>query len=225
MKRTFIPNTNTVVDTIGSMNHINKKSFMATAIMNIPRNIEIHNNDIVYYLGLNGEQLSLNSELQNVVVMYNVSLDKKQNLIIELNKTQSEYQKDNNTIWDIQIDHISLLSNYMYASIRAARTFEGLLNSYTYDNSVEVYIKKYIKDNLLSKYTVSKVELFVEYTNLNTSGELRYNNSYDIDLDNPSVITCPINIKNNKLNFTFSQKENSKNFSFKYYYNISYSKI
>lgn len=226
MKRTFISKEHLSEYKYGTYGHKVSKSFMSSALMDIPKSILIDNLDIVYYQNINGEQISLDAEVMGGMVLYNTSNEKLKNSNLIISPEQNEYQRDNNTIWDLSIDYNSLLSGYIFSKIKKSRAFEGLLSENVVDINVDMYIRKYINKNILPKYKVSNVDIFLEYIDLSkVDGFLRFNNVYDINLNITDVISSTILFNNNLIKCTFSQKENSKNFIFKYYYNITYKKV
>lgn len=224
MKRRFLISDYISEYVSGSNGHKNIKSFMATAMMNIPKNITIDNSDILYYQNINGEQVSLDNEMNSGVIVYNTSSVKETNAKLYVNAEQSAYQRDNNTLWDLAIDYKVLLMSYIFTNIKRSRAFESILNSDVVESSVDLYIKNYISDNILDKYKVTQVKMYLEYIDITkVDGYYRYGNVYDTNLLNANSVICPLLYDNNKLVISFYQKENSKNFIFKYYYNISYS--
>ena len=100
----------------------------------------------------------------------------------------------------------------------------------TLDNDVNNSIRNYINNNVIDRYKLSRVDLFIEYKDLRSQNILRYENSWNQEVSN--------NLKNKNINFqsdtysdgsytkiTFSQEMPSSLYSFDYFFNIIFEKV
>lgn len=226
MKRTYINNEFKRQLVSGTFNMKEQKSFFGSKLMSIENGISILDNNIVWYQDLSNEQLDAQKELlnlPNIIILSDVKNDTSQLLFDD---KQAVYDKDNNTKWLLKIDKNSIITQYCFGKIKEARSFEGVLNAETSKNNVDSAINDYVIQNIIDRYTFSKIELFIQYNNLNNKDTLRYNNTWDKNIavaDNKENNIFLVN--DVELTVKFTQKQNSKHFNFNYYYNIYFNRI
>jgi len=208
-----------------------KKSFFSSKLIKFDSNISILNENLVYYESANHEQTNLNAEVLLGPVIYDTTNDKYINSSLELNKSQTDTQLNTNTSWMLTINYGTILQNYLFATLKKWRTFEGVANNTTLNNDIDYAINEYIKDNLLALYDLSKIELFISYNNILTNNPplLVRNNTFDVNVANNSNQLTKFNSNINKDTLadviTFSQEKTSKEYNFNYYYNLYFTKI
>ncbi len=211
----------------GTLSMLEKKSFLGSKLIKFADSISILNQNIIYYENTDNEQLNINSEILLPPIIYN-TINDKGNYTPTLNNTQPTSQLNNNTSWILFIDLKSLVINYLFATLKSYRTFEGIQNNMTKSNSINSAIDDYIIQNLLSRYQFDHIDLFINYNNLNNNG-LRFQNNFDSTIENninlTKAYTSKTDLVNLNITLTFNQTQPSTLYSFNYYYNVYFIKI
>ena len=225
MKTTHISPEYKYNNVYGTLSMLEKKSFLSSKLMVYENNINILNENIIYYQNNNNEQLNLNAEKVLPQILYNTVDDKKNNSILTQNNLNNDLY--NNTKWILTIDVNTILFNYLFANLKKYRTFEGVANNITLYNDVNSAMKEYINRNLIYLYDMTKIEVFLKYNDLNVSG-YRFNNFYDANIESNNNLTNKYNITTDAITrktiINFNQEKISSNFSFNYYYNLYFNK-
>jgi hypothetical protein len=160
---------------------------------------------------------------------YSAISDKYYNQILSLSKTQTDYQKENGTNWVLDINFRGMLSNYIYAQMKASRVFEGIKSSMTYQKDINTALKKYIELNVIDRYKATRVDLYIKYKDLRSQSLLKYNNSWskDIVLENyrMSKFQSENSIDGSYTKITFSQEQPGSTYVFDYYFNVLFEKV
>ena len=228
MKRNYISPEFKYVPANGSMNMLEQTSFFGSKMMDIEDSLNISNMNIIYYQDSVGEQLNYLIEKTTTPIVFSTIDDKKNNHTIASDISQSPDQLNSNTRWVISIDLSTILTNYLFATLKKARSFEGLKNNMTYYNSVDSAMIEYIKKNLLNRYTFESIEFYVEYVHLSQDGALRYKNTY-VEILNQSSVTNKIQSilsdDKSKLTVILNQEQPSASYNFNYYFNLYFQKI
>lgn len=227
MRRTYISPEyrNDLVN--GTLNMVEQSNFFGSKMLEVDNQILIDNSDIIWYQRPNNEQLDFSIESSLKSYFYSSSDNKKNAHRLMIDEKQSAFQKERNTKWILQIDLSTILQNYIFASMKKFRTFEGLKNEMTLYNDVDIALKEYIKNNALNRYKLSKVELFIEYKELRNNNILRYNNIWnpnvpkDSKLDKFELVQI---IPDSLIAISFDQKPSSQ-YAFEYYFNILFERI
>jgi len=227
MRRTYISPEYNNKFVNGSLSMLEQSSFFGSKMLEIDNQIIIDKSDIIWYQRPNNEQLDFSIESSLTSYFYSASDNKKNNHKLFIDDKQTEFQKERNTKWILEIDLLSILENHIFASMKKFRTFEGLKNEMTIYNDVDVALKEYIKINVLNRYKFSKIELFIEYKELRNNNILRYENIWNPNLSNDSKLEkFQLNqvIPESLLSISFNQRPSSQ-FAFEYYFNILFDKI
>ena len=225
MKITHISPEFNYNNVFGTLSMKEKKSFFGSKLIKYEEALSILNQSIVYYQQLNGEQTNINSEILLPPVLYNASDDKSNNSSLIQNKSNA------NGSWILTINYGNILQNFLFATLKNYRTFEGITNNITLNNDVNVALTSYIADNLINIYQLSKVDLFISYNNIANSNPplLVNNNIFDesIAIEANLVTTYTSNLDTNKMidTISFTQTQNNTKFNFNYYFNLYFSKI
>jgi len=132
----------------------------------------------------------------------------------------------------LTINLATILENYLFATLKQYRTFEGISNNMCYSGDVNFSIKQYILKNVVDRYRFSRVELFLNYVDLRDQNIRRYNNTWAL---NPSIVGVESNkIKNlqteteydfSSIRVIFNQQKSSQLFSFEYYFKLYWEKL
>jgi hypothetical protein len=225
MKTTHISPEYKYNDVYGTLSMLEKKSFLSSKLIKYEKNLNILNENIIYYQNVNNEQLNLNTEITLPYVLYNTVDDKKNNSVLSQNNFNNDLYND--TKWILTIDVNTILFNYIFANLKKYRTFENVTNNITLYNDVNFSIKEYINKNLMYLYSLTKIEIFLKYNDLNVSGN-RLKNLYEQSIDSPTNLTNRYNVTTDAITkktiINFNQEKNSSNFSFNYYYNLYFTK-
>jgi hypothetical protein len=229
MRRTYISPEFIYQKVHGTLNMTEHSSFFGSKMLEIDDNLNIKNDNIVYYQLSNGEQLDLNSESNLPQIVYDAVIDKKNNHKLFLDESQSDSDKDSNARWILDIQLQSVLRDYIFATMKKWRTFEGVKNNMTMNNNVNASIKEYIDKNVLSRYKFTKVELFLQPVDLLTIGGLKYGNSFDVTIESPTTIYTKFQTETDAndldIRLKFYQEKPAREFAFNYYFNLYFEKL
>ena len=229
MRRSYISPEFKTNNVYGTYNMVEESNFFGAKMLEIEDSILISNQNIIYYQKTNGEQLDFDTETTLESTIYSSSLDKNTNHKITLDQSQTKYNLDNNTKWIIDIDTKSILSNYLFAELKRYRTFEGIKAEMTIYNDVNVAMKKYIESNVLNRYKLSTIDLYVNYTDLRNQNVLRYKNIWNEstykDQYKLSKVQMISDFNQKTLRVLFNQEKPSSTYKFDYFFNLLFVKI
>lgn len=228
MRRTYISPEYKYLLRPGSLNMQESTSFFGSKMMDIEENVIADNSNIVYYTNATGEQINFNLEKNNPAIVYNTVVDKQNNHVITQDKSQTLTQIDTNCRWIIDIDLKKILQNYLFAKLKSARTFEGVLNTNTIYGNVDDAVRQYIDKNLLNRYGFIGIDFYVEYIDLSLQGRLRFGNNFR-EINSGNLITSRIqsisNFDNSKLTLIFNQELPTTTHVFDYYFIPKWQKV
>lgn len=241
MRRTYISPEFNYSPIWGTFNMQEESSIFASKMLEIEDMLEIHDQSLVYFQNSGGEQLDLIVESSLPFISYSSSTDKLLNHILKIDESQTESQRLNKTRWIIEIDLRTILINYIFATLKRWRTFEGVRNSMVKSGDVSFAIKEYVIKNVLDRYKLSKIELFLNYVPIQNQNSLRFNSLWASETNQfrSSILISDIVNESNKLRsfqtmtefdfsktvLTFSQEKSSSEFCFDYYFKLFYEKI
>lgn len=229
MRRTYISPEYQNRAVYGTLNMVEESTFFGAKMLEIEDTISIDNQDIIYYQKLNGEQLDFSIESSLSSIVYSSSTNKLNNHTLELDTTQPKYQLDNNTRWILTIDLKTIITDYLYATLKRYRTFEGVKNEMSMFNDVNVGVRNYIQSNVLNRYKFKSIDLYVRYQDLRNQSLLRYKNNWDNNIINPTYklikFQTETEFDESSIRITFNQEKPSNTYSMDYYFNILFEKI
>jgi len=241
MRRTYISPEFNYSPIWGTFNMQEESSIFASKMLEIEDMLEIHDQSLVYFQNSGGEQLDLIVESSLPFVSYSSSTDKLLNHVLKIDESQTESQRLNKTRWIIEIDLRTILINYIFATLKRWRTFEGVRNSMVKSGDVSFAIKEYVIKNVLDRYRLSKIELFLNYVPIQNQNSLRFNSLWASETNQfrSSILISDIVNESNKLRsfqtmtefdfsktvLTFSQEKSASEFCFDYYFKLFYEKI
>ncbi len=229
MRRNYISPEFKYKKVSGTFNMLELRSFFGSKMVDVEDNINIKNNNIIYYNNGNNEQLDFIIESTLVPFVYNSFSSKKERHSIKLDPTQSLSDKDRFTKWIIEIDLKSILFDYIFAKFKEERTFEGINNTKTIHNSVDIAIDEYIESNLWSRYTFDSIELYIVYIDLKSQNTRRYIVDFDLNAELPFNLLVKmesvVGYDKKALSIKFKQEKPSSEFRFNYYFNLSYKRL
>lgn len=229
MRRNCISPEYTKLKIWGSFNMIEESNFFSSKMMDIQDFIELKNEDIIYYQNPDGEQLdfSVESSLSSYVFSTNGSKDENHTLILD--ESQSQSQRNSNARWVLTISHRKILSDYIFSSIKKYRTFQGMTNEMTVYDDVNIAIQRYVEFNVLDRYQLKEVQLYLRYRRLDIEEVLKFETTWNPNIDTESnrikKIQTQFSQNKDTVKLIFNQEQDSSNFSFDYYYNLYFEKI
>ena len=228
MRRNYISPEYEYVKRNGSMNMIEQTSFFGSKMIDISDLLFISNENIIYYQSANKEQLNFSLENGLSPILYSSFDDKKNNHSIKIDESQNSIQYESNTKWIITIDVKKILINYLFATLKKYRTFEGIKNNMTIYNNVDTAIYEYISKNILNRYRYKSIDFFVDYVSFLSDGSMRYKNTF-LEITNSPNITNKIQVmvsdNQETVTLIFNQEKPSGLYNYNYYFNLHFEKI
>jgi len=228
MRRNYISPEFTYNGQYGTMNMIEETSFFGSKMLYIQNYISVDNQNIVYYQNSNNEQVNFSIEKNSSPIVYSSFSDKQKNHTIIIDLTQSSAQKNYNTKWLVTIDLKTILSNFLFATLKQSRTFNGITNNMTIYNNINASINEYISKNILNRYEFSSIDFYVQYQSFVQNGSLRYNNSF-IELNDSTYLIkqlqSTLNQSGGSITINFNQSQDSASYNFNYYFNLYFKRI
>ena len=213
----------------GTFNMVEESNFFGAKMLEVEDDIYISDQNIIYYQKSTGEQIDLAIESSLPTQVYSASDNMKSHQRLTLDDSQLNYQKETNPKWILNVDLRNILSDYLFAIMKRYRTFEGISNPLTRTNDVNTAIREYISNNVTNRYKISRLDLYVSYTDLRNQNVLRYKNTW-----NPSIISdfnllkkkqMDLSFDESTLKISFTQENPSSLYNFDYYFNILFEKI
>ena len=229
MRRSYISPEYVDNKVYGTLNMVEESNFFGSKMLDIENSISITTQDIIYYQNIKGEQVdcSVESSLQSYV--YSPSTDKNSNHTLILDESQPKYQLDKNTRWILTINLKEILGNYLFGVMKKYRTFEGLKSDMTRYSNVDVALKSYVTSNVLDRYELKNVELYISYKDLRSQSLLRYKNTWNsniiLDANKMTKLQTETSFDESSIKLFFNQDKPSTDFSFEYFFNINYEKL
>jgi len=232
MRRTYISPEFEYKKVYGTFNMKEESSFFGSKMLEIDDILELTDQSLVYYQNPNSEQLDLDIEKLTLPIVYSVSDYSKANQTLLIDDSQSEFQKNSNTRYTLTINLATILEEFLFATLKQYRTFEGVSNSMCYSGDVNFSMKQYILKNVVDRYRFNRIELFLNYIDLRDQNIRRFNNTW---ASNPGIVAVESNkLKNlqteteydfSSIRVTFSQQRSSQLFSFEYYFKLYWEKL
>jgi hypothetical protein len=229
MRRSYISPEFEHKEVYGTHNMVEESNFFGAKMLEIEDSILIDNQNIIYYQMPNGEQLDLSVENSLQSYVYSADTDKEKNQILSIDPTQTEYTKENLTTWTIDINIKGILTNYLFSELKRWRTFEGIRTNMNSYNDVNTALKNYINFNVIDRYKLSRIDLYLKYKDLRSQNILRYKNYWNNDIVNPtnkfSKFQSEIAMDGSYTKITFSQQQPSSSYTFEYFFNLYFEKL
>ncbi len=97
----------------------------------------------------------------------------------------------------------------------------------TKSNDINTSIKEYISKNILKKYKLDNIDIYLQYNDLISNNVLRYKNIWNNNIisNNYLLNKNQIFYLDNLVKIKFTQEKTSKNYNFKYYFNLNFKII
>lgn len=229
MRRTYISPEYINKKVYGTYNMIEESNFFCAKMLDIEDSIEIANQNIVYFERKNGEQIDLSVESTLPSIVYSSNDSKLTNHTLILDPTQNEFDRNNNTKWIMNINLKNILTDYIFATMKRFRTFEGIQNGMTIENDVNISLRNYIDYNVLNRYKLSQLKLYISYRDLRNQNVLRYKNVWKNSIVNEDNLMKKIQTEtafdDSSIKLNFSQEKPSSVYVMDYFYNLLFVKI
>jgi hypothetical protein len=241
MRRTYISPEFNYSRINGTFNMLEESTPFGSKMLEIEDSIVISDSSLVYFQSSNGEQLDLDIETTLPSISYSESEDLRLNHTLQIDNNQSNSKRDTTTQYILNIDLETILKNYLFATLKRWRTFEGVRNSMVRSGDVDFAIKEYITKNVLDRYKLERVELYLNYVSINGQNVLRFDNLWAGTTSQYRSAILPNNILNDSFKLrgfqsetefdfsstkiTFSQERKSTDFCFDYYFKLFFQKI
>lgn len=222
----------------GTLSMKEKKAFFGSKLLKFQDSLTIGNESIIYYQDAQNQQINLANEKLLTSFIYNTYDDKLNNSNLVIDNSASN--RDNNyTPWVLTINYGKILQNYLFATLKKYRTFEGVTNNNTLNSDVNNAIMTYISDNLLRLYKLSRVDLYITYNDLKSTIRVNPLDGSTPLIQYKNLFTDKI-ISDENLNtkytsntditklidvIKFKQDKSSLDYSFNYYFNLYFEKV
>lgn len=229
MRRTYISSEYIQLPTFGTFNMVEEANYFGSKMLEIEDTLYIDIQNLIYFQKSNGEQLDLESETSLPSFSYSAVESKKLYHSLVLDEAQNNFQKENNTNWILNIDLKDILTEFIFATLKRYRTFEGLQIDMTKSADINSSIREYIRLNVLNRYKFKKIDLYIQFKDLRNQNLLRYKNNWNTNAfkeeykSNKFQTDLAFDDSTIKINFT--QEKTSKSYNFDYFFNILYEKI
>ncbi len=226
MRRSYISPEFVNSKIYGSFNSYEESNFFGSKMLEIEDLVDIIDQNIIYYQNSKNEQIDVNVETAQNSIIYSSFENKNQNHVLTIDDSQLDAQKKSNTRWLLDIDLKSILTEFVFANVKKERTFQSLTNDMVVSKDVNVFIRNYITNNVLDRYKLSNIDLYVDYLDLKSEDNFQYKNLFDKRTFNKLTrFQTETNYNNTKTRLTFNQEQTSKDWSFKYLFNLKFVKI
>ena len=229
MRRTFISPEFKYSPVFGTLNMEEESSYFGSKMLEIEDLLTISNESIIYYQNQNNEQIDLEKEYDFPPVVYNSDLDKKSNHTIKLDEFQTQIEKNNYAKWILTIEMRTILRNYLFATLKKYRTFEGVSSDMTYNKNVDFSIKEYIERNIINRYKFTGIDFYLVPVDLLTIGSLKYQNIWDREILQEQYkytkLSTVTDFKFENIQVFFSQNFTAEQYAFRYYFNLKFEKL
>jgi hypothetical protein len=229
MRRNYISPEFEHKEVYGTYNMVEESNFFGAKMLEIEDSILINNQNIIYYQMPNGEQLDLSVENTLQSYVYSASVDKEKNHILTIDPTQTEYTKENLTNWTLDLNLKGILANYLFAELKSWRTFEGIRTNMNYYNDVNAAINNYINFNVIDRYKLSSIDLYLRYKDLRSQNLLRYKNAWNSEIVSPTTkftkFQSEMSVDGGYAKVTFNQQQPSSLYTFEYFFNLNFEKL
>ena len=153
----------------GSFNSYEESNFFGSKMLEIEDLVDIIDQNIIYYQNSKNEQIDANVETAQNSTIYSSFENKNKNHVLTIDDSQLDAQKKSNTRWLLDIDLKSILTEFVFANVKKERTFQSLTNDMVVSKDVNVFIRNYITNNVLDRYKLSNIDLYVDYLDLKTN--------------------------------------------------------
>ena len=238
MKSDLIISRYKTENVIGTKSSYDSKTFFGSKMIDIEDSITIDDSEVQYsevydIVDKRNTGYQYYDDIDDVEKIYLVNLSsvKDSNQTITL-VSQSASDKRINTNWTIVIDWKNILIEYLYLKLKEARTFKTIKFDNVLSENINLYIRKYIQNNLLSRYDFDSIDFYVKYYDLDDGDEenepkLAFNPVFDssIKSDENQIKNVNTTAFTDILNINYKQTESSQYKKMHYYFELIINKV
>lgn len=222
MRKKYIVPEYKYVPSNGTFQMVEQSNFFCSKMLYMDNDIIINSNDLIYFQNNKGEQINENTEYGLSPITYNVFNNKNENHTFK----KDLYNNSLSTTWILNLNIRNIFINHIFALFKYNRTFEGFINTMSSHNSVDISIREYINSNVFDKYQLKDFKLYVLYNNIQEQSGLVNENIFSKDAINGILVeNIETKIVDNNLNVIFNQINNVDMYNFKYYFDLTFTKI
>ncbi len=229
MRRNYISPEFSYTKVNGTLNMAEESNFFGAKMLEVEDSILISNENIVYYQRTNGEQINIDIEKTLVSSIFSSSDTKNEYHTLVIDETQSQYMRENDTRYVMDIDIESILREYVFAQMKNHRTFEGMRSTMTISGDVNIAMREYITLNVINRYKISKIDLYIRYNSLKEQNVLRYNNIWNNKIISTEFAMTKFqtisDYEGKTSRIIFNQEKPSKSYRFDYFFDLKFDKI
>lgn len=229
MRRDYISPEFTKNYVFGTYNMAEQSTFFGAKMLEIEDKITVATENFVWFQRSNGEQTDLETEKTIDTYVFTSTDSKQKNHTLTLDPSQPAFKRENATVWILNVNVNTILSEYIFAELKRNRTFEGVTSKMTLDNNVDQAIRTYVSRNVLDRYKLTGIDLYLSYVELAKNKSLKFKNVWDQDVAvAPNLfnkVQYTMDSKNEKLTMIFEQQRPGSSHNFKYFFNLKFDKI
>lgn len=223
---------------IGTKSSYDARTFFGSKMIEIEDSILIDNREIQYSEVFDNNDKRNNGyqyfeDIDNIEKIYLVSLfDVKDNYHTINLGSQSNIDLRLNTNWTILVNWKDILVEYIYLKLKEARTFKTIRFDNVLSENINLYIKRYIRNNLTSRYGFESLDFYIKYFELDsgdqdTDPNLLLNPVFDhtIQSEENRIKNVNATVFPEILNIQYKQTQSSQFMKFHYYFDLNIVKV
>ena len=238
MKSDLIISRYKIEKVIGTKSSYDSRTFFGSKMIDIENDI-IVDNSLIQYSEVydtvdkrnNGYQYY--NDIDNIEKIYLVDLfDVKDTYHTITLGSQSATDLRLNTNWTILINWKDILIQYIYLRLKEARTFKTIKFQNVLSENINLYIKKYIQNNLTSRYAFKNIDFYIKYYDLDDGDDDKDPNLVLDPIFDASIKSDENKVKNvnttlfpELLTVQYKQTESSQKKKFHYYFDLNIVKV
>lgn len=163
MRKNFLSKEYSLEPIQGTFEMKELRNFFSSKILEIEDEMVVNENNIIWQENENKTQ---GIGLDTINRVFNTFDVKNDNHSVRIEPTQSEQQRREYTRWEFNFNIREIIEQYLFAQLKKNRTFAGISNELTFNNSVDSAILQYIRDNVYPRIEFDRIELFIKYYKL-----------------------------------------------------------
>lgn len=223
---------------IGTKSVTEPKTFFGSKMIDIEDQIIIDESNIQYSeifntgeTNNNGYQYYNDIDYLEKTYLVNLSYTKYSYHSMDL-MSQTDMDLQNNTNWTLSISWKEILIDYLFYKLKEYRTFKCIKYTDILSENINLYIRDYIKTNLVNRYQFSKLILYIEYLpldndDINIKPNLQFDPIFTVDVKKDINIIKNVNatVFDELISVKYKQTQSSKTTKFNYYFDLVLTKI
>lgn len=223
---------------VGTMSTFDPKTFFGSKMIDVEDEITVDESQIQYTeiidssnTNNNGYQYFVDVDDLETEFLKDLTVLKedKHNIVL---LPQSTLDLTNNTNWNLVIDWKDILLEYLFYKLKEFRTFKCINYTDVLSENINFFIREYITNNLLNRYKFTRLDMYIEYYDLeNLDADKKPNLIFDplftANVKNDDNLIKNINavIFDTTVSVSYKQTQSSTSKKFNYYFDLILSKI